>query len=65
MLTRKLKLTLDGLEVGKTPMLVPSISSRTNMDISEILPIITETVYGPILISAYDWYYYNLNSAKS
>jgi hypothetical protein len=58
MLARKLKLTLNGLEVGTTPMLVPSVSSRTNIDISDILTVITETVSGPILISAYDWYYY-------
>jgi hypothetical protein len=57
MLARKLKLTLNGLEVGTTPMLVPSISSRINIDISKTLETISETVYGPILISAYDYYW--------
>lgn len=57
MLARKLKLTLNGLEVGTTPVLVPSVSSRTNIDISKILKTISEFVYGPLLISAYDYYY--------
>ena len=57
MLARKLKLSLDGLEVGTTPMLVPSISSRANIDINKLLNSVDELVTGPLLISAYDYCY--------
>ena len=57
MLARKLKLSLDGLEVGTTPMLVPSISSRANIDIKKLLSSVVELVTGPLLISAYDYCY--------
>ena len=58
MLARKLKITLNGLEVGTTPMLVPSVSSRTNIHPIKILETIS-FIYGPILISAYDCYHAN------
>lgn len=57
MLTRKLNLTLDGLEVGATPMLVPAVSSRANIPLTELLEVISEIVDGPLLVSAYDYYY--------
>jgi len=59
MLARKLKLTLNGLEVGSTPMLVPSVSSRVNlpMKMGKFLQIISEVIDGPLLISAYDYHY--------
>jgi len=57
MLARKLKLKLNGLEVGTTPMLVPSFSSKANIDITRTLETMSETINGPILISAYDVYY--------
>ncbi len=58
MFDRKLKLTLNGLEVGTTPMLLPSVSSRTNLDIKKILEIMSGFVMGPILTSAYDFYHH-------
>ena len=58
MLARKFSLRTDnGVEVGTTPMLVPSISSRINIDIKKIIEMISETVTGPLLISAYDMKY--------
>lgn len=58
MLARKLKLKSKKFgDVGTTPMLVPSVSSRTNIDISKILKTISEFVYGPLLISAYDYHH--------
>lgn len=57
MLARKLKLSLKGLEVGTTPMLVPAVSSRINLPLQELLQTISEIVDGPLLISAYDYYY--------
>ncbi|MFY1110778.1 MAG: hypothetical protein AB3K77_03715 [Methanosarcinaceae archaeon] len=56
-LTRKMNLKLDGLEVGSTPMLLPSLSSRANLEIKKTLDLISEIVTGPILISAYDIHY--------
>ncbi|MHA1690492.1 MAG: hypothetical protein ACTSU7_02530 [Candidatus Heimdallarchaeaceae archaeon] len=57
MLSRKLTLSLNGVDVGKTPMLVPSVSSRVNLPLSDLLKTISEIVYGPLLISSYDIYY--------
>jgi len=57
MLARKLKVTLNGLEVGTTPMLLPAVSSRINLPMSKLLETISAIVDGPILISAYDYYY--------
>lgn len=58
MLARKLSLRLDnGVKVGTTPMLVPSISSRTNINIVKTIEMISEAITGPILISAYDIHY--------
>lgn len=57
MLARRLTLRLDGISVGTTPMLVPSISSRINIDIAKIIEVVSETITGPSLISAYDIHY--------
>jgi hypothetical protein len=57
MLARKLTLRLNGLEVGTTPMLVPAVSSRTNLDLLKLLDTISELVTGPLLLSAYDYSY--------
>lgn len=57
MLARRLTLRLDGIPVETTPMLVPSISSRINIDISKVIEVISETLTGPSLISAYDMNY--------
>lgn len=54
MLARKMKLKLNGLEVGTTPMLVPAFSSKANIDICKTLETMSESINGPILISAYD-----------
>ncbi len=47
-------MTLDGLEVGTTPMLVPAVSSRVNIELSKLLETIEEVFNGPFLVSAYD-----------
>lgn len=53
-LARKLKLKLNGVEVGETPMLVPSFSSRTNINVGGTIDMMRDVINGPILISAYD-----------
>lgn len=66
MLARELPLILDGLEVGETPLLVPSVSSRVILDVKKTLQTISEFANGPLLISAYDYYWETskLNSTK-
>lgn len=57
MLARRLKLELNHLEVGETPMLVPAISSRLNLPLNELIETIEGVVEGPLLLSAYDFHY--------
>lgn len=57
MWARKLRISLDGLEVGRTPMLVPAVSSRVNLPLPKLLDTIGQVVDGSILISAYDVHY--------
>jgi hypothetical protein len=52
-----MKLTLNGTEIGSTPMLIKSFSSRINLDICKIIETMNEFISGPILISAYDLQY--------
>ena len=59
MLARRLGLKLDGMEVGTTPMLIPSVSSRVNIDLGRITQIIDGFFSGPFLISSYDVFYSN------
>jgi len=54
MLARKMRLRCNGVEVGTTPMIVPAFSSRANIPIVKALEIMSETITGSILISAYD-----------
>lgn len=57
MLARKMKLELNGTEIGTTPMLITSFSSRINLDLCKTLEIIRKFISGPILLSAYDLQY--------
>jgi len=60
MLSRKLTIKSERWgEVGSTPMLVPSLSSRVNIDYRNTLETLSEVITGPFLISAYDFYYTN------
>jgi len=57
MLARKMKLKFNGSEVGTTPMLIPSFSSKANIDIRKTIETMSEFITTPILISAYDVYH--------
>lgn len=60
MFARKKKLKSDQWgEVGSTPMLVPSLSSRVNIEYKKTLDVLSEVITGPFLLSAYDFYYTN------
>lgn len=64
MLCSSSKLELDGDIVGTTPMLIPSLSSRANVKISETIDIMKNIVNGPMLVSAYDFCYFNKEKLK-
>jgi len=60
MLARKIALHSDKWGVvGSTPMLVPSLSSRVNIEYRKTLDVLSEVITGPFLLSAYDFYYTN------
>jgi hypothetical protein len=65
MLARKLNLALDGVDILSTPILVPSISSRTNIDITKLMDFVSEKITGSALISAYDLYHIFINKNQS
>ena len=57
MFTRKMKLMLDDLVVGTTPMLVPSFSSCADIDVWNTIRSTRKFIRNQILISAYDVQY--------
>lgn len=57
MLARKMKIKFKDIDVGTTPMLLPSFSSRLNLHPSKIFRLLSDIVTGPFLISSYDYFY--------
>lgn len=57
MLARKLKIKYKGIDVTTTPILLPSFSSRLNLDISNTIDLLSDVVSGPFLVSSYDVYH--------
>jgi hypothetical protein len=57
MLARRRALKLKGQEIERTPLLVPSFSSKGFPDVRKIIAYSSEIIEGPILISAYDLHY--------
>ncbi|AQQ05675.1 hypothetical protein B0E33_20635 [Roseibium algicola] len=57
MLARRRSLRLNGQEVERTPLLVPSFSSKGFPDVSKIIEYSTEMIEGSMLVSAYDLHY--------
>jgi hypothetical protein len=56
-LAKKRSLKLNGVEFERTPLLVPSFSSKGFSQVREILEFSTELIEGPLLVSAYDLHY--------
>jgi len=54
MLARKLKIKYKDIDVITTPLLLPSFSSRLNIDIHSTIDLLSDVVSGPFLISSYD-----------
>lgn len=61
MLARRRYLKIDGKEIERTPLLVPSFSSKGFPEIGKILETAEEFIEGPILVSAYDIFYGNIS----
>ena len=57
MLAKRRSLKLGNVEVERTPLLVPSFSSKGFKDAQKIITTTEEVIDGPILISAYDIYH--------
>ena len=65
MLAAKRTININGKNVCKTPIMVPSISSKGFPNAKEILETVKEVVADSLLISAYDLYYDHINSDVS
>jgi hypothetical protein len=57
MLARKLKIKYKDIDVLTTPLLLPSFSSRLNLDIPNTIDFLSDVVTGPFLISSYDFHH--------
>ena len=57
MLARRRSLTLHNLEIERTPLLVPSFSSKGFPDFHKVLEYSSELIDGATLVSAYDLHY--------
>ena len=57
MLAKRRALKLHGVEVERTPLLVPSFSSKGFPDVHKIIESCSELIEGVTLVSAYDLHY--------
>lgn len=57
MLAKRRSLELNGVEVERTPLLVPSFSSKGFPDVKKIIEYCSELIEGSALVSAYDIHY--------
>lgn len=61
MLAKRRSLRLNGSEIQRTPLLVPSFSSKGFPDVSKIIKTMEEVIEGPILVSAYDLHHQKIS----
>jgi hypothetical protein len=57
MLAKRRTLKLNGVEIERTPLLVPSFSSKGFPDVDKIIASCSELIEGVTLVSAYDLHY--------
>ena len=57
MLAKRRGFYRDGKEVIRTPLLLPSFSSKGFPEVKEIILATSERIEGPCLVSAYDLYH--------
>lgn len=65
MLAERRSIKLAGVEVGRTPLVVPSFSSKGFPDVRKIIETLKEVISGCLLISAYDLHYKLISSDLS
>jgi hypothetical protein len=61
MLAKRRALKLNGEEIERTPLLIPSFSSKGFPDIDKIIEYSSEVIDGATLVSAYDLHYGKIN----
>ena len=57
MLAGRRSIKLNGVETERTPLLVPSFSSKGFPEVADIIKMAEEFIEGPMLVSAYDLHY--------
>jgi len=57
MLAKRRSISLNGTEIERTPLLVPSFSSKGFPEVSKIIETTEQVIEGPILVSAFDLHY--------
>jgi hypothetical protein len=57
MLSLRRSIKVNGVEVERTPLLIPSFSSKGFPDVKKIIGYCSELIDGPALVSAYDLHY--------
>lgn len=57
MLAKRRTLKLNGVEIERTPLLVPSFSSKGFPEVDKIIKYSSELIDGITLVSAYDLHY--------
>ena|SRR5947209_14943330 len=62
MLAKRRSLILNGQEIERTPLLIPSFSSKGFPEIKKILKYSSELIDGVMLVSAYDLHYEKLEA---
>lgn len=60
MLARRRAIRVGGNEVERTPLLVPSFSSKGFPDVAKVAALTSEVIDGPALVSAYDLWHKKL-----
>lgn len=61
MLAKRRALKLNGQEIERTPLLIPSFSSKGFPDVDNIIKYSSELIDGVTLVSAYDLHYGNIH----
>ena len=62
MLAKRRSIKLNGVEKERTPLLVPSFSSKGFPDVKKIIEYMSETIDGVTLVSAYDLHHRQIES---
>ncbi len=65
MLPERRSIRLQGTEVGRTPLIVPSFSSKGFPEVKKIIETLKELISGCLLISAYDIHYEHVSGDVS